>query len=268
MVYTNSLKITNSISKDNFKIVELSNNFPIIHVLSNDKIFAQNSQKMMLLDGDWSITKSIDVKSNMIFNNLNLIAHYENTIFISEIKQNNLMVVDFDLKTINNFCVGKHSEFPGTIHALSYRNNKLYVLILCESVYDQGGFMKEVKQEIMNFEMNVIYSDIFINMKASDKTAFLSKHPRCISCHTLEDLNVVRSYAHPIGKISEVDNYFYEISANLTLFCYDSSGFIVNKLDIKETVEKFKDIENIYLAQIKNNLFIFTKSLKCIKFKS
>ena len=267
MIYRNSLKISNAISKNNYTIYTLPEKFPIIHVLSNGNIFAQNSQNMILLDCDWKEIKSIKIQRSIALANHNLVTNNGNKIYISDPTSTDVMEVDFDLSSIQILPLPKDIFHRECIHGLDYKNNHLNIFMPLKGESKDLPHFKISSFTLANgMSANYIFSNTSAKMKVSDETIFFSNSMN-VFCYNAEDLACENIYHHPTGKISEIDNYYYEISANLTLFCYNSSGTIINKLDVKEILSVFNDIENIYLDRIKDYLYILTKTSKCMKFQ-
>ena len=222
----------------------------------------------MLFDSKWNLEETINIeiepntdKSLISFN----ITSDGSLIYILDVLKNQIDIFDYDFNFVHDYKPRSSLDNEIIMLGIDYRNETLYVLgtnIIRDLHYliviDREAWSSNVTYNVIeSCNIKVISENrLFLN---SDSSLYLYKMPNC------EKSKV--TYNHSIGKVSEINDYFYEISSNFVLRCYNSFGEVVNMIDVHKIWRRLKGENITYLTRVKDDLFMFTDGKKCIKLK-
>lgn len=227
-----------------------------ICVLPNGKLLCSLLfNGVALLDNELKILK----RSKILNKNVNIwscATNNKNRIYLTDLRNNQIIMTDFNLNLIKN--VGSKGDSYLQFHdlRLCYANEMVYVAELGNK-----------RIQILNDDLDYItMHDLSYSprdIKVINNTALIaSLSPSCIYAYNIEGFKLKYLYRKHNGLISVINSVFYEYyPENQKYYCYNEDGQLVDEIETKGINGQLKE-------NYDGSLQIFNNSIICSSYSS
>ena len=257
----NSLKITNRLNQDqaeNYYSIHPNGIKDIGFLSAYDSLVIHNEKSITIFaKNDFSkwepVREQAGGSSSLFLTNL------ANETFLFLIDSRSLKCYDFQFKI--NTAIELNFE-PNEIY---YNNDNSLLYVCCRmneeiTVYKYENqsfkYVSVIKVGVPLTSILILGDIVFAKDNMNDDSWILN----------FKDFSVILQINHKLNQFSRIGNYVYEVSGNQKIYCYNSSGEVINEIDVKKfpnnklSFTKLVRIENDDLLLLSNRRFF-------IKFK-
>ena len=246
---------------ENEELIEIQSETHDLCMLPNDTFVAAdwNARSLVQYDLNFMTIKVVNCFNNKkIRPNGLALNSKKNELFITDVDNHQILITDFDLNLIK-----KIESKPGLLkHPAGIYSHKSGDLYVCEEVSHQI----QVFDEDLKFKKSINFDYKPWRIKMSFDRAFvIDLHSRIAYIYDLNNWEVLLKFDNGFDRFTEIDSYFYSISANMQLNCFNlDGGELVCKTNIMSTT--IKNLNDSFIVYLNENLFyLITNRKKCLK---
>jgi hypothetical protein len=231
--------------------------------LINGQIFLTNpaNRCLTIYDQDLNLVKRIDRIDGGDFHPFGITYDsIEKFIYICDHSNCRVLMTDSDFNLIKS--VGsegiKDNQFnePTDIY---YKNKNLYICDCANKriqIYSSNlDFAKSVKLDYEPWKIKATNSIVCVKGWLSTEIYFYNS----------VDFSVIQKYNHEIGRISQINSFFYEFNyLTNKVYCYDQNGILYEEISLNRTDLVLSNIYDGAFIGINDYLLMISNSLKKI----
>jgi hypothetical protein len=243
--------------------------------LKNAPIDTWDLLNKSFVSASWEDKNLILFNSN--FNSIKIVTEYDgknikpnglafnnekNEILISDCESHQIIVTDIELNKIKS--VGTHglkfNQFNNPSGICFHKNGDLYIC-------DELNSRITVFNNDLNFKTSINLDYYPWRIKISNSTAFVKTYPLKLYIYDLESWMLKTTYDN-ITRVHELSPYFFTISSLSILNLYDSSGDLLDKINVERIKRNLTDLTYAFLFKFNNALILCQHPSKRVsKFK-
>ena len=190
-----------------------------------------------------------------------------NCVYISDTFLNQIIMTDLELNKIKSvgcgFKTGEKDLFKKPMGIFSHENSFLYVC-------DHENQRIQILNDKLEFKESVYLVFSPCAIKISEKVAILTgisglKSTTCI--YDFKDWVLKEKYEHGEVSLSKLSSYFFEISKESKLYCYNSDGYLIDTINLAKSFTLINEFQTNGIVKFNQNLFLFPNEFNGYKIK-
>ena len=259
------LKIIKTIRESEFEIFCLANRPNELCDLMNNTFVSASweDSNLVLMDSNYNIVKSIDQYDGKRIRPNGLAINDKNELFISDCTSHQIIVTDLELNKIKTF--GSHGtlfdQFNNPAGICFHKNGDLYVC-------DENNKRVQVFDNDLNFKTSINLNYSPWSIKTSNCCVFITNNPTQVAyVYDLENWKLKTQHEIFLGRLNAINFNIYGIGRSQTLYCFNSYGDLIEKVDIQRIKQNQKHLTYLLLFSFNKTIMFYDPNKKCIKFK-